>query len=108
MMRSKSRSFASLRMTSSWGTSAPFHDGVLVSGADFSGRAEERVQRLQHGQLRAVFAQGFDYGFCRNISNQVILREGASADTADGGLEAAKIVAAAWSGRLCKWTPISR
>src|ERR1039458_1603224 len=89
MMRSKSRSFASLRMTSSWGTSAPFHDGVLVSGADFSSRAEERVQRLQHGQLRAVFAQGFDYGFCRNISNQVILREGTSAETADGGIEAA-------------------
>src|ERR1035437_2995060 len=89
MMRSKSRSFASLKMTSSWGTSAPFHDGVLVCGADLGRCSQQRVQRLQHGQLRAVFAQGFDYGFCRNIPNQVILREGPSAETADGGIEAA-------------------
>src|ERR1019366_3424976 len=60
-----------------------------VPRADLGRCSQQRVQRLQHGQLRAVFAQGFDYGFCRNIPNQVILREGTSAETADGGIEAA-------------------
>src|SRR5580692_9142150 len=62
---------------------------VRVPGPDFSGRAQQHVERFQGGHRSPVGGESFNHLLGRNIAHERILGKRATSQPAQGGVEAA-------------------